>query len=138
MTTVENFTTACMKYEIHPGFVAEKVQQAGHIIEGLGSTLVWVGDLCIQYGYSGGTLSALTLGGGTLVEWNGKRSDITPFATQRLKETGGALAVGAGLVSIGKPVTYLGNLMQTRETQCKIGEGLIFPKKLHTATVQKE
>jgi hypothetical protein len=37
MMTAVNFYTACMKTEIHPGFVADMVEQAGRIIEGVGN-----------------------------------------------------------------------------------------------------
>ncbi len=136
MTEGANFYNACIQNQVQPGFIADKVQQAGYVIDCVGRAFEGAGNLLTQYGFSGGALSLIALSSGTLLERKELHAflsiepgKITSVAIDRLQETGSALGAGLGLAVIGKPVTYVGNWMQNRETLCKIGEGFASTSK---------
>jgi len=118
MTAETKFYTSCMKNEIYPGYVAEMVGQAGRMIGG-------VGNIFTTYGEAGAFVSALILAGRSVAagQWRDE-IPLSEFAITSLKHSGALLRVRVGLALIGKTLTNVGRLMQARETQCTIGQGL--------------
>jgi len=68
MVQPTKFYTACIRNEVHQGFVADNVLLAGKAIGAMGNILENLGYLLTQFGWTGVVLSGAGLGAGTVWE----------------------------------------------------------------------